>query len=122
MNNSIFVLLCKMYPLSQRLPSFESLDVSLGLFESNTEVLISSLISEHQIEMATVDVNEFLKLFKKTHPKEAGDLINGSLSVYFTHPSVLIKIQSGRKTLFPNYRTLPDIDFDLLIPVFERDD
>ncbi|MBA6257118.1 MULTISPECIES: hypothetical protein [unclassified Colwellia] len=122
MNNSIFVLLCKMYPASQKLPSFESLDVNLELFEPNTEALITSLISELKIELTCVDVNDFLKLFKKKHPKEAGNLINTSLSLYFTHPTVLINIQSGRKTIFPNYRTLPDIDFDLLIPVFERDD
>lgn len=122
MNNSIFALLCKMYPASQKLPSFESLDVNLELFEPKTDALILSLVSEHQIELAGVDVNDFLKLFKKTYPKEAGDLINASLSLYFTHPTVLINIQSGRKTIFPNHRSLPDIDFDLLIPVFERDD
>jgi hypothetical protein len=115
-------LLCKMYPASQKLPSFESLDVDLEKFEPNTEALISSLVSEHKIVLTCADVNDFLKLFKKKHPKEAGDLINASLSLYFTHPTVLIKIQSGRKTIYPNYRALPDIDFDLLIPVFERDD
>lgn len=111
-----------MYPLSQRLPSFESLYISLELFEPNTEVLISSLICEHHIELTTVDVNEFLKLFKKTHPKEAGELINSSLSLYFTHPAVLVEIQSGREKIYPNYRALPDMDFNLLIPVFERED
>lgn len=111
-----------MYPLSQRLPSFESLDINLEQFEPSLEGLIESFIKEQHIELASIDVNDFLKLFKNKHPKEASELINSSLSLYFTHPTVLVEIQSGRKTLFPNYRSLPDIDFDLLIPVFERDD
>lgn len=104
-----------------KMPAFGNLDSSNLIINPRVETILETLLFEHKIDLAQIEINEFLKKFKKTAPSIASQFSADAISYYFSHPQVLSAIQGGRTTLFPNHRTLPDIDYDLLIPVFEKD-
>ena len=118
--NNIRRVLEQMFPVGMKtLPSFASLtDVDLGWIDAFCEQFpeFDAQISND----ASLDINEHLSTLKKLDNLASKKLIEESLRCYFSHPDVASKLNDGHRTLFPNYRTLPDIDYDLLIPVFER--
>ncbi len=102
------------------MPSFSNIESSGLVVKQEVELVLIDLISEQNIDLDLIDINTFLKLFKKYSYRIANKFISDAISFYFSHPQVLAGIQEGRITLFPNSRTLPDIDYNLLIPVFEK--
>lgn len=111
-----------MFPLNDgNLPAFEELDTSDLIQNQAIEDLLNKLVIGRKIDLETIEINAFLTILKKEYYKIANDFITATIGYYFSHPQVLIKIQDGRKTLFPNPRVLPDINFDLLIPVMEKE-
>lgn len=70
--------------------------------------------------IGSVDVNEILRALRKAHPETAQAFIDAALTAYFTAPEVIRSLRGGPDTLFPHMQALPDIDYSLLEPVFER--
>jgi hypothetical protein len=103
------------------LPSFKAIDTSNFEVETKFEELLQKFVNQESINIDEIDINEFLKLFKKNFYNEANNFIENAINYYFSHPEVLLRIQEGNATLFPNFKALPDIDYDLLIPVVNRD-
>lgn len=103
------------------LPAFGDLDGSEAISNDKLEIAITSFSLNTDYDIESIDINDWLKAFKKSEPELAEQLINQGLEFYLTHPKVLSGIQNGRETLFPNARTLSDIDYDLLIPVVETE-
>lgn len=110
-----------MFPETEgSLPAFASIDCSKLAIDQEIESILEHLITEQEIDLDEIEINVFLKRFKKVSYTIANEFITGAINFYFSHPQVLASIQNGRTTIFPNYRTLPDIDYDLLIPVIEK--
>jgi hypothetical protein len=70
-------------------------------------------------EIEAADVNDTLRALRKSHPDAAQAFIDAALTAYFTAPEVVRALRDGSETLFPHARTLPDIDYELLEPLFE---
>lgn len=116
-------LLYKMYPSDPNsgLPAFSTLnaDISAILDAANIDQ-INAYLSQIREDIAQSDVNHILKQLKEKLPKEAEKLIQNSLQCYFTHSETIKILRDGEETLFPNARSLPDFDTDLLEPVWMR--
>lgn len=120
MNPIINTILSKMFVGGYaRLPSFRSLDITEIDLDSSVEEFFLNETSV--INLEEVDVNHLLKSLKKKDNFKVSVFIDSAMELYFTHPLVTISIQNGRETLFPHQRALKDIDYDLLIPVFEKE-
>ena len=121
MDSITFKIYSKMFPgTGGTLPAFACIETSGVLVKKDTESLLNNLIAKQAIDIEKIEINAFLKLFKKMSYTIANKFISDAINYYFSHPQVLTTIQDGKSTLFPNYRSLPDIDYDLLIPVFEK--
>jgi hypothetical protein len=122
MNSLTWKLYSKMFVQTDgKMPAFDKLDNTSLIVNPIVDTILETLLSEHKIDLEQIEINALLKIFKKTTPSIANQFSADAISYYFSHPQVLAALQGGRTTLFPNYRTLPDIDYDLLIPVFEKD-
>lgn len=64
-----------------------------------------------------LEVNDVLAALRKVAYKTVQDFIFAALNVYFSAPAVVSILHEGRTILFPNVRTLPEIDYILLEPV-----
>ena len=122
MDSTTFKIYRKMFVKgADKLPAFDSIDTSSLVLNPQAESALNELIAEQGIDLQEIEINELLKRFKKVAFAVANQFIADAISFYFSHPQVLASLQQGRTTLFPNSRTLPDIDYDLLIPVMEKD-
>ncbi|MFC3852774.1 hypothetical protein ACFOSD_08005 [Salinispirillum marinum] len=120
MSNYTFKIYKKMFPGNNYvLPSIDELDIDGDTISYEYEDILSAFVSEYSLDVDEIEINEFLKLFKKNYYTQANGFISDAIDFYFSHPQVISVLQQGRVTLFPNYRALPEIDYDLLIPVME---
>lgn len=103
-----------------RLPGFVDLDLSDFKLDHEAEESFNLMLHQHQLEIEQSDINVLLKIFKKDQASITNKFINAAVSFYFSHPQVIASLQGGRKSLFPHYRPLAEIDYDLLIPVVEK--
>jgi hypothetical protein len=71
-------------------------------------------------DILAADVNDILRNLKRLAPQETAGFMTAALELYFSAPQVVSALRNGQKTLFPNPKTLPEIDPDLLAPVWER--
>lgn len=106
---------------SDRLPAFDAIDISSLTINPLAESALNELISDQGIDLQEIEINEFLKRFKSITFPVANQFIEDAILFYFSHPQVLASLQQGRTTLFPNHQMLPEINYDLLIPVIELD-
>jgi len=121
MDSLTFNIYDRMFPHgNSTMPSFKCIDTSGLVVKQQVEYILNDLIVQQSINMDQIEINVFLKLFKKFSYDIANEFIADAINFYFSHPQVLSVIQNGRTQLFPNQRTLPEIDYDLLIPVFEK--
>jgi len=119
---SVDELLTAMFPgdPQRNLPSFFTLGLkadslfSAELFRHLSRELANLSLTE------TVEINEILAALRKSDPEVTKEFIDRALVVYFTSRTVISALRDGFETLFPNLRTLPEIDYALLEPVFER--
>lgn len=109
-----------MFPEMLRLPAFSALAPEDFLESEELEAVLKAYCETENIDLQNVEVNFFLKGVRKQNSQLVNQFVADLMDFYFTHPDVLAFLQAGRKTLFPNQRTLPEIDFDLVMPVFER--
>ena len=66
------------------------------------------------------DINDFLKAYKRIDSQGANELINISIRFYFSDPEVISLLTGSPLPLYPNERSLPDIEVELLEPVYLR--
>lgn len=115
-------LLAAMFPgdPAHNVPGFAELGMNADVI-GNREITqaIGRALAELP-EAETVEVNETLRALRKSHYDAAQAFIDAALVAYFTAPEVIRALRGGPETLFPHSRTLPDIDYALLEPVFER--
>ena len=119
---SVDALLTAMFPgdPARKIPGFAALGLGAGaLADSEMAQAVGRALSDLP-RTEKVDVNEILRALRKSHPEAAQAFIDAALTAYFTAPEVIRALRGGPETLFPHARTLPDIDYALLEPVFER--
>lgn len=122
MDKNVLKIYCKMFPETRGdLPAFSNIDTTGLLEKFDATQVINNLIADQKIDLDDIEINAFLKLFKKESYEIANGFIEVAISFYFSHPQVLSMLQGGRITLFPHYRAMPEINYDLLIPVVEMD-
>lgn len=120
MASELIKLYSLMFPGGERLLPFSSLNIELDNELNEMASALTEMLNNLPSELEELEINYALSLLKKENKSFVDDVINKGLELYFTHPQVLKKIQHGKATLFPNARVLPDINFDLLIPVVEK--
>jgi len=115
-------LLAAMFPgdPERKIPGFSALGLTSGALGNLKlmQAIDHALADQSPIE--TTEVNEILRALRKAYPETAQAFIDAALTAYFTAPEVIRVLRGGPDTLFPHARTLPDIDYTLLEPVFER--
>ncbi len=115
-------LLAAMFPgdSERKAPGFAALGLNSGALDSSelVQAMDGALADLPPIE--TAEVNEILRALRKSHPETTQAFIDAALTAYFTAPEVIRALRGEPDTLFPHARTLPDIDYTLLEPVFER--
>lgn len=119
---SVDALLAAMFPgdPAHNVPGFAALGLNADV-TSDAEVLrtmASALAELPQVE--ATDVNEILRSLRQSHYDMAQAFVDAALVAYFTAPEVIRALRCGPETLFPHARTLPEIDYALLEPLFER--
>lgn len=121
MDSFSFSIYLKMFPGKKQLPSISDINNSAFFIDTDIENMLSKYILDNGFDLNDVEINNFLKGLKRFNYNLANQFINGAVDYYFSHPEVLSYLQGDRVPLFPNYRSLPEIDYDLLIPVIELD-
>lgn len=116
-------LLQRMYPGdgTTQMPAFEQLNADPSSFIDQAYIdQINIQLSLLSSDLIKDDVNMIIKQLKTNIPEQMEHLIISSLTYYFTHLETVKTLRSGEETLFPNERQLPEFDFDLLTPVWQR--
>lgn len=115
-------LLAAMFPgdPAHNVPGFAALGLDVDALGHPEAVQAVGRALSELPEAETAEVNEILRALRKTHHEVAQAFIDAALVAYFTAPDVIRALRGGPETLFPHSRTLPDIDYALLEPVFER--
>lgn len=115
-------LLCRMYPGDKKrgLASYSELGLTVPSELQDEEVRkLNDGLAKIDEEVCLHDVNLVVRTMKKVCPTEMNALINASIFEYFCCEQIVRVLRQGEAKIFPNSRTLPDIDFDLLEPVIE---
>eukprot|EP01037_Dinobryon_pediforme_P017964 gene17964-18199_t len=92
-------------------PSFESLGLDTPELAGGELTAAIAAIYAEATASPPGDVNDILRAVRKSHPGPAQDFIDAALTAYFTARTVVEHLQNGKDTLFPNARTLPEIDY-----------
>ncbi len=119
---SVDALLAAMFPgdPARKVPGFAALGLD-AVALANPEVVYAVGCALSDLPRTeTAKVNEILRALRKSHPEATHAFIDAALIAYFTAPKVIRALRGGPETLFPHSWTLPDIDYALLEPVFER--
>lgn len=66
-----------------------------------------------------IDVNIHIKKFKKNEMININQFLENTVNLYFTSPSVISCLRYGDVTIYPNARTLRDINYELLEKVYQ---
>lgn len=104
------------------IPGFSALGIDSGeVCNRDTASAILALLARVPSDLREEGVDGILRFLRQAEAQNAQDLVNAAIEVYFTAPAVISAITQGPATLFPHARALPDIDYELLEPVFERD-
>lgn len=115
-------LLSKMFPEDQErgFPCFLDLELSLQKWlDESTRGHLEICMSNHKAALANLtDVNDQLKLLQSERPDDTTAFVAAAIEAYFSAAQVSKLLRGGMTSLFPNGRTLAEIDHDLLEPVF----
>ncbi|UYO53627.1 hypothetical protein [Rhodopseudomonas palustris] len=119
---SVDALLAAMFPGDPacKIPGFAALGLDTGAMAISEAAQVVGRALADLPQTGTAEVNEILRALRKSHPEAAQAFIDAALAAYFTAPEVIRALRGGPETLFPHARMLPDIDYALLEPVFER--
>lgn len=120
------LLLDRMFPGddSRGLPRFSdacaATDPLLGLTPDLLATVQTALAALPPEEADAADVNLPLKALRKAAPEAAQAFTLAALDRYLSAPQVVRTLRGGPAVLFPHPRALPEIDYELLLPVMER--
>lgn len=120
-SSSCLELLQAMFPGTDNVPSFVDLDnkidkaVSINYINQAASAFVA--VNDYNPEL---DINAILKLMKHDKSLDMGAFLNSALEVYFTAPEVVSQLTNTPVPLFPNARVLPDVNYDLLEPIYIR--
>jgi hypothetical protein len=119
---SVDALLVAMFPgdAARKVPGFAALGLDARALADSEMVHAIGRALDDLPQIETAEVNEILRALRKLHPEVARDFIDAALVAYFTAPEVICAVRGGPETLFPHAWSLPDIDYALVEPVFER--
>lgn len=92
----------------------------LGLAPELLATLQAALAALPPEEAEAADVNIPLKALRKAAPEAAQAFTLAALDRYLSAPQVVRTLRGGPAVLFPHPRALPEIDYELLLPVMER--
>lgn len=115
-------LLDQMFPgdAGRGMPRFSEVCHSVdGIIDQDEQSRLCSMIDALELSK-TSDINTVLRDLRQQDPEFIGGFIESALAAYFSAPLVVEAANDAPATLFPNARTLPDIDYTLLEPVYER--
>ncbi|MEM6577497.1 MAG: hypothetical protein AAF678_03320 [Pseudomonadota bacterium] len=116
------VLLDQMFPGDARrgMPRFSDVcDPVDGLLDFDRQSRLCSMLDAVDLSQ-TDDINTVLRDLRQQDPDLMRGFIENALEAYFSAPEVMEAANGTPATLFPNARALPDIDYALLEPVYER--
>ncbi|WP_415890291.1 hypothetical protein ACMXYV_02935 [Neptuniibacter sp. SY11_33] len=120
-NNEALELLDSLFPGNDRVPGFNQLEERSKLASSIKYLdQVVPLYLNVRGQLPDGGINEYLKLMKKDKSIKTQDFLESALEVYFSVPEVVRAATGAPVPLFPNQRVLPDVDFDLLEPVYIR--
>jgi len=115
-------LLDLMFPgdAARGMPCFSDLcrDVT-GFLDPSTSSRLSAMVDDLEIS-ETKDINTLLRDLRQEESELMTGFIESALAAYFSAPSVIEAANGTPATLFPNARVLPDSDYTLLEPVYQR--
>lgn len=121
---TIEALLDRMFPGTTDgiFPAFSDLGVDLSslVVEDALERITMSLNALSQDVLMADDVNTLLKALRRDIPDTIKDFTLATLEAYFSASPIVRAVRGGPEVLFPNARTLEDIDYSLLNPVMEK--
>lgn len=114
-------LLQAMFPGSDNVPGFVDLENKIERAVSIDNINeASSAYMAVQAQNPGLDINAILKLMKHDKTFDTAVFLNSALEVYFTAPEVVSQLTNTPVPLFPNERVLPDVNYELLEPVYIR--
>lgn len=119
---TISELLNLMFPenKAQGWPSFKQSGSTHPVFKSlNLQKRIENALTSINVDGDT-DVECILTEMQMLEPELTEKFCEQALEAYFTSVAIVSKLNEGETTLFPHYRSLSDINFDLLTPVINR--
>jgi len=105
---------------ASKAPSFAALGFDASTLDNLDLVQLLDCALSDFPQTKMTDINQLLSVLRNSHPQLIKEFIDAALVAYFTAPQVIIAIRGGPETLFPHVWPLPDIDYELLEPVFER--
>ena len=115
-------LLDSLFPKSaeQGMPCFSELDaasdISVEMVNGITKLLTDVMLG---IDAEVLEINALVKSMHRANSILLDAFLTKVLEIYFSHETVIKVLRPGAVTLFPHYRQLEDIDFELLVPVMD---
>jgi len=119
---TVFEFLDYLFPANDYfdVPAFSGCEnFSLAIFADEIVDDFSDLIRSTELVLGEADVNTDLRALRRLNPLLLEEILSKALEVYFSSPDVTTKITTTPSPLFPSQRVLPDINFELLIPVVD---
>ena len=71
------------------------------------------------IDPEMLEINALVKRMRHADSALLNAFLTKVLEIYFSHETVIKALRPESVTLFPHYRPLEDIDFELLVPVMD---
>ena len=103
-----------MFPGDGRLlPAFSSLSKATLAHIEDLEALLLRVEQSSGIKIGDWDCNDLLSEIKKEEAERANSFIAGLIDQYFSSAEVARALNSGNSALFPHYRQVQDINFEL---------
>ena len=95
------------------LPAFSSLSKATLDHIEDLEALLLRVEQSSGIKIGDWDCNDLLSEIKEVEAERANSFIAGLIDQYFSSAEVARALNSGSSALFPHYRQVQDINFDL---------
>ena len=105
---------------AQGWPSFKQSGSTHPVFKTlNLQKRIENALTSIDVDSDT-DIERILAEMQVLEPELIEEFCEQALEAYFTSVAIMSKLNEGKTTLFPHYRSLSDINFGLLTPVINR--
>ena len=102
------------------LPSFSDCGMSVEghLLDQDLIILTEALQSSlQQLDNEKIDVNKLIKIMQRINKPQIDKILTTLLDLYFSCEMVIKVLRPDAVNLFPNHRSLEDIDYNLIFNV-----